>query len=128
MESPKIRVKRVYDAPTPDDGYRVLVDRLWPRGLSKDRARIDRWLREVAPSNKLRTWFAHRVERFGEFRNRYIEELRDKESLVRVLLSKVETGQTITLLYSAKDSEHNNAVVLRDYLEERLKISGRKHS
>jgi uncharacterized protein YeaO (DUF488 family) len=121
LERPRIRVKRVYDEPTPDDGYRVLVDRLWPRGLSRDRARIDLWLREIAPSSKLRTWFAHKAERFGEFRRRYMEELREKERLVQLLLSRVEVGETITLLYSARDPEHNNAVVLRDYLEERLK-------
>ncbi len=125
LERPKIRVKRVYDAPTPDDGYRVLVDRLWPRGLSKGRARIDLWLREIAPSSELRTWFAHKAERFSEFRSRYMEELREKERLVQLLLSRVEVGETITLLYSARDPEHNNAVVLRDYLEERLKVGGR---
>jgi Uncharacterized conserved protein len=125
LERPKVRVKRVYDAPAPDDGYRVLVDRLWPRGLSKGRARIDLWLREIAPSNELRTWFAHKAERFGEFRSRYMEELREKERLVQLLLSRVEAGETVTLLYSARDPEHNNAVVLRDYLEERLKVGGR---
>jgi uncharacterized protein YeaO (DUF488 family) len=125
LERPRIRVKRVYDEPTPDDGYRVLVDRLWPRGLSRDRARIDLWLREIAPSSELRTWFAQKAERFGEFRSRYMEELREKERLVQLLLSRVEVGETVTLLYSARDPEHNNAVVLRDYLEERLKVGGR---
>jgi uncharacterized protein YeaO (DUF488 family) len=125
LERPRIRIKRVYDEPTPDDGYRVLVDRLWPRGLSRDRARIDLWLREIAPSSELRAWFAHKAERFGEFRRRYMEELREKERLVQLLLSRVEVGETITLLYSARDPEHNNAVVLRDYLEERLEVGGR---
>lgn len=114
-----IRTKRIYEDPEPEDGTRVLVDRLWPRGVSKEDARLDDWLQSVAPSDELREWFDHDPDRWTEFRRRYRAELEDKEDAVDQLLSYARSG-TLTLLYAAADREHNNAVALRDYLEERL--------
>jgi uncharacterized protein YeaO (DUF488 family) len=110
-----VRLKRVYEPPSPEDGYRVLVDRLWPRGLAKERARVDEWARELAPSDELRRWFGHRPERFDEFRRRYLEELRAREGELRALRRRARAG-TVTLLYAARDREHNDAVVLADLL------------
>ncbi len=115
----KLKVKRVYDTPAKTDGLRILVDRLWPRGLSKQGARIDHWFRDVAPSGRLRKWFRHDPARWEEFRKRYTKELDGRTagvSELRKLLSK----RQVTLLFAAKDSEHNNAVVLRDYLARRF--------
>ncbi len=112
-----ITVKRVYDEAEPDDGKRVLVDRLWPRGLSKERAHLDLWLKEIAPSDDLRRWFAHDPEKFAEFHRRYEAELSSgiaKEKLLE--LRDLVAKEHVTLLYAAKDTEHNNAVVLRDIL------------
>ncbi|MBD7982354.1 DUF488 domain-containing protein [Oerskovia merdavium] len=111
-----LRIQRVYDDPTPDDGYRVLVDRLWPRGVSKERAHVDRWLKEVAPSNELRTWFHHDRSLFDEFVVRYRAEL-DANPAVEELRAIVAEHPVVTLLYGAKDEQDNQAVVLRDYLE-----------
>ena len=113
-----IKVKRVYEEPSEDDGYRILVDRLWPRGLSKKRAKIDLWLRDIAPSNELRKWYSHRIERWDEFRRRYKEELKSKTELLRKLKELERQFKVITLLYASRDKEHNNAIVLREVLEE----------
>lgn len=110
-----LRIRRVYADPTPDDGYRVLVDRLWPRGVSKERAHVDRWLKEVAPSNELRTWFNHDRSLFDEFVARYRAEL-DANPAVEELRAIVAEHPVVTLLYGAKDEQDNQAVVLRDYL------------
>ena len=110
-----IRIKRIYDAPTPGDGRRVLVDRLWPRGVSKDEARIDEWLKEIAPSDELRKWFDHDPEKWAEFRKRYREELRPHGELMDRLRAEARQG-TVTLLFAAKDVEHNNAVVLKELI------------
>ena len=113
----QIALKRVYDEPAPSDGTRVLVDRLWPRGLSKERAHIDLWLKEVAPSNDLRKWFGHDPEKFAEFRRRYEAELASEsgqEALAK--LRDMAKHAQITLVFAAHDVEHNNAVVLRDLL------------
>ncbi|ANA41526.1 MULTISPECIES: DUF488 domain-containing protein [Geobacter] len=112
-----IRIKRVYDEPTPEDGKRILVDRLWPRGITKDKARIDEWLKEVAPSDGLRQWFGHDPARWDEFRERYRRELDAKAELLDGL-RKLAAGGTVTLLFAAKDEKHNNAVVLKDILVE----------
>ena len=114
---PLINLKRAYEDKAAQDGYRVLVDRLWPRGRSKETLALDSWARELAPSDKLRKWFGHDVERWEEFRQRYGDELKDeeKQAQMRQLLDDAE-GQTITLVYGAKDTEHNQAVVLRDTL------------
>ncbi|PSK98176.1 uncharacterized protein YeaO (DUF488 family) [Murinocardiopsis flavida] len=110
-----IDVKRVYDDPEKSDGHRVLVDRLWPRGLSKEKAAVDEWLRDVAPSDPLRTWFGHRPERFAEFARRYRAEL-DGNGGAKELRDLARDHDHITLLYAARDTEHNQAIVLRDYL------------
>lgn len=110
-----IRIKRAYDPPAPEDGRRVLVDRLWPRGISKEEARLDEWLRELAPSDALRKWFGHDPARWEEFRRRYREELKGHEKLLNVLRCEGKRG-TVTLLFGARDEEHNNAVVLKEVL------------
>ncbi|HEY6873356.1 MAG TPA: DUF488 domain-containing protein [Geobacteraceae bacterium] len=112
-----VKIKRIYDGPEPGDGRRVLVDRLWPRGVSKDAAKIDEWLKEIAPSNELRTWFDHDPARWGEFRRRYREELKTHGELMERLRSEARKG-TVTLLFAAKDAGHNNAVVLQQILQE----------
>ena len=113
-----VKVKRVYEAPTPDDGMRVLVDRVWPRGLSKENARIDHWLKEVAPSTTLRQWFGHDPERWTEFRRRYRAELGKNTAALEALRSLVR-GKPATLVYGARDEQHNQAVVLAELLGER---------
>ena len=109
------RIKRVYEKPGPDDGYRVLVDRLWPRGVSKEGAELDEWLKDVAPSPELRTWFGHRPERFAEFSERYAAELDGSPALAH-LRGLVEDHDTVTLVLAAKDPEHNHGLVLLDQL------------
>jgi uncharacterized protein YeaO (DUF488 family) len=113
----KIKLKRVYDDPSGDDGYRVLVDRLWPRGISKEDAKLDEWDKELAPSTELRKWYDHKAERFKEFSKRYREELKDKNELVNKLREKAN-DKTLCLLYAAKDHKMNQAVVLKDVLTE----------
>jgi len=111
-----IRVKRVYERRSPDDGLRVLVDRLWPRGLSRTAAGVDLWVREVAPSNVLRKWFGHNTSKWEEFKRRYHGELASKQQLIGELLTLERKHGTVTLLYSARDTEQNNAVALMEYL------------
>ena len=106
-----VNTKRVYDPPSRTDGYRVLIDRLWPRGLSKEKAAIDEWARELAPSDELRRWFGHRPERFAEFERRYTEELRAHEAEISALRRRGHSG-TLTIVYGARDSERSNAAVL----------------
>lgn len=109
-------LKHVYEPPQATDGMRVLVDRLWPRGLSKERAAIDEWLKDAAPSGELRRWFGHDVDRWEEFQRRYRAELVGSQALAR--LRELLRHGRVTLLYAARDSEHNNAVVLADFLRE----------
>lgn len=111
-----VRLKRVYDPPSPDDGVRILVDRLWPRGLKREAAKIDLWLKEVAPSAELRRWFGHDASRWAEFRLRYRAELAKNSAGVAALRDLTTGAKPLTLLFAAKDSDHNNAVVLRDFL------------
>ncbi len=112
-----LQTKRVYDKKSPRDGYRVLVDRLWPRGLSKEDAQVDIWLKEVSPSPGLRKWFAHDTKKFDEFARRYKKELQENLSIVnRFKLLEKEYG-TVTLLYAARDQLHNNAAVLLSVLQ-----------
>ncbi len=115
----RIQIKRVYDAPSKEDGFRVLIDRLWPRGISKEAARLDAWAKELAPSTALRKQFAHDPARFAEFTERYRAELADRQDAVKEFQASV-IGETLTLLYAAADPVHNHAVVLRDYLDEDL--------
>lgn len=111
-----IKVKRVYEEPAPDDGMRVLVDRLWPRGLSKESARVDLWLKSIAPSKDLRQWFAHDPEKWSQFKRRYFAELDHNEEAVEALVSCLHRNSTLSLLFAAKTMEHNNAVALKEYL------------
>jgi uncharacterized protein YeaO (DUF488 family) len=110
-----IRLKRVYEEPSKSDGTRILVDRLWPRGLTKEKAHVDLWLKEVAPSNELRKWFAHDPAKWHEFRTRYQTELKHNTAQLALLKQAIAKGPA-TLLYGAKDTEHNEAVVLQDLL------------
>ncbi|MBX3112334.1 MAG: DUF488 domain-containing protein [Fimbriimonadaceae bacterium] len=110
-----LKLKRVYDPPGPDDGVRVLVDRLWPRGVSKERAALDLWLKDIAPSDGLRRWFAHDLAKWPEFQERYRLELQANDEAVS-RLRDLASGQTVTLLFGARDEEHNEAVVLRGFL------------
>ena len=112
---PDVRLKRAYDPAEPGDGYRVLVDRLWPRGVSKERARLDEWARELAPSAELRTWFGHDPERFAEFERRYRAELAAHGEKLDELRRLARKG-TLTLVYPARDEKHNDAVVLAELL------------
>ena len=106
-----VQAKRIYEPADPADGYRVLIDHVWPRGVSKDRARLDEWARELAPSDELRKWFDHVPERFAEFRRRYRRELSGQAELIDKLRDRARTGR-LTIVYAARDAEHNNAVVL----------------
>jgi uncharacterized protein YeaO (DUF488 family) len=110
-----VRLKRAYETAVASDGYRVLIDRLWPRGVSRERARLDEWAHELAPSAALRRWFGHDPERFAKFRLRYGEELAAHEPKLRELRQRARKG-TLTLVYGARDTEHNDAVVLAEIL------------
>lgn len=109
-----IKLKRIYDSPSAYDGYRVLVDRLWPRGIKKENAHIDLWLKDVAPSNELRKWFGHDPAKWDEFKQRYAQEI-DADALAQLRQLAGEKS-TLTLLFAAKDEDHNNAVVLKSLL------------
>jgi uncharacterized protein YeaO (DUF488 family) len=111
-----IKLKRAYEKPAKDDGERILVERLWPRGLTKLEAKIDLWLKEIAPSTELRRWFGHDPDKWDGFRQRYQKELRDKDDLIKLLKRKAKAG-TITLIYAARDEEHNSALVLKQFLQ-----------
>jgi uncharacterized protein YeaO (DUF488 family) len=111
----RVRTKRVYLEPDDEDGTRILVDRLWPRGLSKEKARIDIWLKEIAPSTELRTWFGHDPEKWTEFKTRYARELKSHGEQLALLKQEAARGP-ITLLFGARDEEHNQAVVLQRML------------
>jgi uncharacterized protein YeaO (DUF488 family) len=109
-----IKIKRVYEKPSEDDGYRILIDRLWARGLTKEKAKIDLWLKDIAPSNELRKWFNHDPEKWDFFKEKYKQELKDKKDLAEQIRRLEKEKGTITLLYSTKDEKHNNAVVLTE--------------
>jgi uncharacterized protein YeaO (DUF488 family) len=113
-----INLKRAYEKPAPEDGFRVLVERLWPRGLTKEAAAVDRWLKQVAPSPELRRWFAHDPARWEEFRRRYGTELANYPEAVQFLQDKGREG-TVTLVYGSRDQKHNAAVALKQFLEAR---------
>ncbi|MGB9711924.1 MAG: DUF488 domain-containing protein [Dissulfurimicrobium sp.] len=111
----KIKIKRVYDPVSADDGKRILVDRLWPRGIKKYSAAIDEWLKDIAPSNELRKWFSHDPSRWAEFKERYIEELKQKRDVLKRLRMDANK-EGITLIFAAKDTKHNNAAVLMELI------------
>lgn len=112
----EIEIKRVYEDAENDDGIRILVDRIWPRGLSKEEAQLDDWMKEIAPSTELRKWFNHEEDRFPEFSKKYKKELESNKNLTETLLKKAKKHK-LTLVYSAKDEAHNQAVVLKEFLE-----------
>ncbi|MCL2690478.1 MAG: DUF488 domain-containing protein [Chitinispirillia bacterium] len=112
----KLHVKRVYEAASPDDGIRILVDRLWPRGIKKSDAHLDYWFKEIAPSPELRKWFGHIPERFEEFSKKYICELENNKTLIEQIKDMLKK-KNVTLLYAAKDHEVNQAIVLKNYIE-----------
>src|SRR5689334_16992601 len=112
-----VRMKRIYDESDRSDGYRVLIDHVWPRGVSRERAHLDEWARELAPSDELRKWFDHVPERFGEFRARYRTELARQSERVEELRRRAKRG-TLTIVYAARDTEHNNAVVLAELIRD----------
>ncbi|MDD5476864.1 MAG: DUF488 domain-containing protein [Candidatus Omnitrophica bacterium] len=111
-----IKVKRIYEQPAKDDGFRVLVDRLWPRGMSKEKARIDLWLKDIAPRDNLRKWFAHDPEKWAIFKQKYFNELSSKKTVIGEIMKRAKNG--VTLLYAAKDDQYNNAQALKEYIEE----------
>jgi uncharacterized protein YeaO (DUF488 family) len=111
-----IKLKRAYEKPAKDDGERILVERLWPRGVTKAKAKLDLWLKDVAPSAELRKWFGHDPDRWIEFRQRYLKELKQNTDLIKLLKRKAKEG-TITLIYSARDEERNGALVLKQFLQ-----------
>ena len=117
-----IRLKRAYEPPAAADGFRVLIDRLWPRGVSRERAHLDEWARELAPSSELRQWFGHDPARFAEFRRRYTAELAMQRSTLRELRRRARLG-TLTLVYAAHDTEHNDAVVLAEVLRRGIRTN-----
>lgn len=116
---PNLKVKRVYDGPARSDGRRVLVDRIWPRGLSKESAKLDAWLKELAPSTELRQWFGHDPAKWSGFKRKYFRELDQHASVLDQLL-ELSPRRTTTLLFAASDLEHNNAVALKEYVENQL--------
>ncbi len=113
-----VRIKRAYEPAERSDGYRVLIDRIWPRGVSKEEAQLDEWARALAPSGELRRWFGHEPAKFAEFRRRYQAELAEHEEKLGELRDRGRRG-TLTLVYSARDTEHNDAVVLAEFLRRR---------
>lgn len=117
--SPRLQVRRVYDPPARSDGCRVLVDRIWPRGLSKEAAKLDAWIKELAPSTELRKWFAHEPSKWDSFKRKYFRELDGREEALEQLLEACPE-RTLTLLFAAKDTAHNNAVALKEYLGARI--------
>lgn len=118
-QPPDLRLKRAYEDPAPEDGQRFLVDRLWPRGVSKERLSLEAWLKEAAPSPDLRRWYGHQIDRWGEFQARYRSELASNEAALAPLLEAARRG-TVTLVYATRDQVHNSAFVLKQVLEERL--------
>ncbi len=114
----EIKTKRIYEDPAKDDGYRILIDRIWPRGVSKEKAQLDDWPKDIAPSDELRKWFDHDPDKFDEFAQKYCIELRDKEKELDEIRKKAK-DKTLSLLYGAKDEKNNQAVILRKILQDR---------
>ncbi|MGN8226091.1 DUF488 domain-containing protein [Gracilimonas sp. BCB1] len=114
-----IKLKRVYDEPVEEDGYRILTERLWPRGVSKERANLDEWMKAVAPSHELRKWFDHDHEKWSEFKDRYRKELFGSET-IQQLINTVEEEDVVTFVFASKDEEHNSTVVLKSFIEQLL--------
>jgi uncharacterized protein YeaO (DUF488 family) len=115
-----IRIERIYDNPKEVDSFRILVDRLWPRGLSKDKVKVDLWQKDIAPSNSLRKWFGHDETKWDEFKRRYFKELDKKRDSVNTVIEKAKEQHSVTLLYATKEEKFNNAVALKEFLEEKI--------
>ena len=115
----KIKLKRIYDQPTPQDGVRVLVERLWPRGISKAQAQVDLWLKEIAPSTPLRKWFSHDPTKWNEFKTKYFAELPQHQSVLEDLRERAQKEQ-VTFVFASKEERYNNAVALKEYLEHHM--------
>lgn len=116
-----INIERIYNNPRGNtDNFRILVDRLWPRGLSKDRVKIDLWQRDIAPSDSLRKWFAHDEKKWDQFKSKYFKELEKKHETVNAIIKKAKENKSITLLYGTKEERFNNAVALKEYLENQI--------
>jgi len=120
-----IKIKRIYDPPSHDDGKRILIDRLWPRGLKKENAKLDEWIKEIAPSTELRTWFGHDPDKWGEFKRLFFLELRKKQDEIDKI-SNAARKETVTLLYGSKEEHYNNATALKEYIEARRVTPGKK--
>jgi uncharacterized protein YeaO (DUF488 family) len=116
-----IHLKRAYGPPEPGDGYRVLVERLWPRGLTKEKAKLDRWVKDAGASDALRKWFGHDPEKWEEFRGRYFREIRKRPEVVQELEEIIRENPVVTFLFAAHDEEHNNAVALREFMNAELR-------
>ena len=112
-----IKIKRIYENPMETDGFRILIDRLWPRGISKEKAKIGLWLKEIAPSDELRKWFSHDPEKWTDFKKKYKLELANNLESLKIIKEIIKKEKTITFLYAAKDEEHNNAIVLKEFLK-----------
>ena len=112
-----IKIKRVYEPVSEDDGFRILVDRLWPRGVSKEKAHVDLWIKDIGPSDELRKWFAHDPNKWEQFKKRYAAEMKNKSDLIWKIKQLEEKKGTVTLVYSARDPEHNQAIALNPYLQ-----------
>jgi uncharacterized protein YeaO (DUF488 family) len=115
-----IRIERIYDNPKEVDSFRILVDRLWPRGLCKDKIKVDLWQKDIAPSNSLRKWFGHDEKKWDEFKRRYFKELDKKRDAVNTVIEKAKEHHSVTLLYATKEEKFNNAVALKEFLEEKI--------
>jgi len=116
----EIKIKRIYEV-SKNDGFRILVDRLWPRGVKKEESRIDLWFKEIATSEKLRKWFKHDISKWEEFKKKYEEEINQNEENLKRLIEIIKNKKVVTLIFSAKDKEHNNAIVLKEVLMKRVK-------
>ena len=119
--SSKIKIKRAYDKPLANDGYRILVDRIWPRGKTKEKLKIDKWLSDVAPSTELRKWFGHDRQKWNEFKKLYFNKLKNKKEIIEIIREKVKNN-TVTFVYSAKEEQFNNAEALKEYIESLSKV------
>ena len=116
-----IKLKRIYDNPRGDNSFRIFVDRLWPRGLSKDKVRLDLWQKDIAPSNSLRKWFGHDEKKWDEFKRKYFKELDKNNDAVNTIIKVAQEQNSITLLYGTNEVRFNNPVALKEYLEERIR-------
>jgi uncharacterized protein YeaO (DUF488 family) len=116
-----IRIERIYDNPKEVDSFRILVDRLWPRALSKDKIKVDLWQKDIAPSNSLRKWFGHDEKKWDEFKRRYFKELDKKRDAVNTVIEKAKEQHSVTLLYATKEEKFNNVVALKEFLEEKIR-------